>query len=220
MKIGLLCNTRDESRFTFNIAYYDFARSLGNVVLISPRDSEIQDLDLLILPGGEDVYPTRYKQHPSQLTGMPNMEFEFFDLAILPEYIRKNTPIFGICRGLQTLNVMFKGTLNQHIWAEPTSNWRHQHVHDVVDPRTNERFGVNSLHHQSISKLGDGFQIVLQGKSAAKKEKDKDAEIEAIKHDDYPILAVQFHPEELFDDIDSKEASKWVYDEINTILRA
>lgn len=218
-KIGLLCNIRtDSDRFSFNVAYYNFAKTLGTVVLIEPRSLEIiEDLDLLILPGGEDVYPLRYGEAPEINTGLPNMGYEFFDAIVLPEYIKRKVPIFGICRGLQTLNVMFGGSLIQHIY-EPTSNSsiRWEHVHDVIDTRTNQRFSVNSLHHQAINVVAEDFEVLLRGKSVNHKDvkKERDLQIEAIKHKSLPILAVQFHPEEMFDDANSEEVTGWIYQEI------
>lgn len=218
MNIGLLCNKRDE-KFYFNKAYYSFAKFLGTVNLIDPREDEPENnIDLLILPGGEDVLSVRYNEPPSQMCGMPHMDFEYFDLAVLPKYIEQKVPIVGICRGLQTLNVIFGGSLHQHVY-ELTSSYRWEHVHDAIDVKTKERFGINSLHHQAINKLGNGFEVTLLGQSKPdKKGKQEELQIEAIRHTELPIVAFQFHPEELFDDIKSTEATTWVYNQIESIL--
>lgn len=220
MKIGLLCNTRDE-RFSFNMAYFNFAQSWGNVTLISPRQDYVHDdLDLLILPGGEDVLSVRYNEPPSQMCGMPNMDFEYFDLAVLPKYFANKTPIVGICRGLQTLNVAFDGSLHQHTYEPTSTSSRWEHAHEAITTVGNKRFGINSLHHQAIKDLGEGFEPTLIGVYKSKKDGDKKLHIEAIKHKELPIVAFQFHPEELFDDVYSEQATAWFSEEISSILRA
>lgn len=218
-KIGLLCNLRDSTRFSFNVAYYKFASTLGQVNLIEPRSTQIiDDLDLLILPGGEDVYPLRYGEAPEEYTSQPNLDFEFFDSVILPEYFNKNTPIFGICRGLQTINVAFGGTLHQHVYEPTSQSCRWEHAHDAIEEKTGKKFGINSLHHQAINALAENFKVLLTGKTKSKKvEQEKTLQIEAIKHETAPILAVQFHPEEMFDDPMSKDVTEWIYKELNSL---
>jgi gamma-glutamyl-gamma-aminobutyrate hydrolase PuuD len=61
---------------------------------------------------------------------------------------------------------------------------------DIQLPNT---FKSNSLHHQAISKLGTGFVDIARTKSFGKS-------IEAIAHIEKPIIAVQYHPEEIHDE--------------------
>lgn len=214
--VGLLCNT-ENAKFVFNEAYYKFAQELGFVSLITPRDTTVYNFDLLIVPGGADVAPMRYGQAPHEFCQTPNYHYEYFDMEVLPRYIAQNVPVFGICRGMQSINVLLGGSLFQHV-LEPSSNsCRWEHAHDALDKRTGRRFGINSLHHQAVDKLGDGLEVILMGKSNKKKEKDNDLQIEAFCHVNKPILGVQFHPEELFDDPNSKEAMEWVYSEIEKL---
>lgn len=214
--IGLLSNV-ENGKYVFNEAYYNFAKELGFVSLITPRDKTVYDFDLIILPGGPDVAPMRYNQAPHEFCQNPHYNYEYFDMEILPQYIAQNVPVLGICRGMQSINVLFGGSLFQNI-CEPTSvSYRWEHVHDALDKRTGRRFGVNSLHHQAIDKLGDGLEVLLIGKSSKRKEKDQDLHIEAFRHVDKPILGVQFHPEELFDDPNSRMATEWIYSEIEKL---
>lgn len=221
MKIGLLTDLSDDQKIYVNYAYFQFAERFGNVTFVTPFDSEVRnDLDLLILIGGADVHPYRYGQPkiPWQ-TQNQNTNLEYFDMTLLPKYIEAQVPIFGICRGLQTLNVHFGGTLIQHV-EEPNSGMaRGKLVHPVYDVDTKTVYGVNSLHHQVIGKLGENLSTTLMSFSKKKKQDAKPRYIEGIRHDFLPIAAVQFHPEELDEsDEHSRPTIEWVDDQISEII--
>ena len=219
-KIGLLCDI-DEGKWSFNMAYLNWARRFSrDVELISPLDTEVRDFDLLILPGGADVLPARYGEFLQVGTcGMPNFRYEQFDCETLPNYIQQGTPIFGICRGLQTLNVHFNGSLHQHIYGEPSSM---KHRGELVQEiRTaNGMFRVNSLHHQAIKKLGEDIVPIAYSITRRKGEKNPiDRYVEAIKHTKRSIVAVQFHPEELCYQKDAVATTQWVDNLVRSIIR-
>jgi len=210
-RIGLI-TPQSGNKLSFNMAYYVFAGMFGSVELIVPSQSKVDGLDLLILPGGEDVYPLRYGEAPLPgLCGSPNMEYEYFDQEILPDYIG-NTPIFGICRGFQTLNVHFGGSLFQHLDHEPYStNFRGDLVQDVRDQFGKFKFKINSLHHQGIKQLAGQLQETLIANS-------KDGCIEAFQHTKLPIAAVQFHPEELIFNDKANAANEWIQNTIESLI--
>lgn len=198
--IGLLVDT-NENKFVFNEPYWHFANQFGRVQLINPLNPLIEeDLDLLILPGGADVWSGRYGPvgHPS-IVGTPNYNFEYFDSNILPQYIEQNTAIFGICRGIQTLNVHFGGTLFHDLDDEPKNGWgdnRGKFLHHVRNLENNDVFPVNSLHHQAVETLGEGLIETLRG-FLIKDGKEIGLQIEGLEHEHLPISAVQWHPEEV-----------------------
>jgi putative glutamine amidotransferase len=209
-KIGLLADIED-NKWSFNMAYMTWARRFcGNVELISPLDKDLRtDLDLLILPGGADVLPFRYGEHlKNGYCGMPNFRYEEFDMVMLPQYVDQETPIFGICRGLQTLNVHFKGSLHQHIFDEPNSRFRTDTVHKIRTAKG--YFDVNSMHHQAIKKLGQDLTSIAASVEIEKKKPEKLRYIEGIRHNNLPIAAVQFHPEELCFNPKANQATEWV----------
>jgi putative glutamine amidotransferase len=220
-KIGLLTDFSD-GKVVFNLAYFKFAQQFGAVDFVLPHSEAIKDFDLLILPGGQDVHPLRYGQvKVPWLCGSQNESFEYFDQVALPSYIEKGTPIFGICRGLQTLNVHFGGSLHQHV-DEPTSSAdRGAPAHSAFDTKTNLCYRVNSLHHQAIDQLGEGLEVSLQG---YKKVKGKGESrminlcIEGIRHKTFPIAAVQFHPEELCVN-ETVPTTQWVNKEVQRIMQ-
>lgn len=212
-KIGIVAWATGDNSFGVTKPYLDFFSKFGIVIMISPQQTDvIEDLDLLVLPGGRDVAPYRYGQAPGFWTGHPDVYLEHFDTQVLHKYISNNVAIFGICRGLQTLNVFFEGTLKQHLYNHPYSGSdRKDCVHllnlnlepfnnsncfkltkDLTDKTIFSKFRVNSLHHQAIDDLGKDFSVVAYTKNY-------NNDVEAIIHNKLPIAAVQYHPEEIHD---------------------
>ncbi len=155
----------------------------------------IDRLDGIVLSGGADIAPDRYgaEQHPAVTVVEPIRDDFEFDL--LGQAIEHETPVLGICRGLQLLNVHCGGTLEQHVEAHsrydiPSSTT----AHDVrfVDGSTLARiYGserrVNSLHHQTVADVGSGLTVTASS---------DDGVVEGLELSD-SIIAVQWHPEML-----------------------
>lgn len=98
-KIGIVAHFPTQNTVGITRAYIDFFSTFGEVILLTPWDNTVRDLDLLVLPGGPDVNPFRYLTEEDDLdlrVGSPCVVREFFDKKFLPQYIAKNTPIFGI----------------------------------------------------------------------------------------------------------------------------
>jgi putative glutamine amidotransferase len=118
----------------------------------------------------------------------------------------QNMPIFGICRGIQTLNVALGGTLYQDIPDQAPSSIHHQQS-DVKIPRKDFSHSIriedgsrlrsivgkgeiqtNSFHHQALKSVAPGLVVTAHA---------PDGIIEAVEAPDHRYLvAVQFHPEE------------------------
>jgi putative glutamine amidotransferase len=202
LKIGIPAQNHDD-KFGVNINYLEFIYQFGHPIIINPIEKEdflsVYKIDALVLPGGADVDSKRYARMPSLANYAPNIHLEHFDKEILPLLVG-NMPIFGICRGLQTLNVYFKGTLRNLIW-HPYSSSEMDKVHNIFyykngirplfDKKKSEHDGVNSFHHQAIDKLADNFQIEA--------ESEYGNIVEAISDYKKGIFAVQWHPERLLD---------------------
>ena len=185
-------------QFGVTLPYMNWASQFGTVIILTP--GYIPEIDLLLLPGGADVNPERYNEAPDWFTSRPNTFLENFDLHALPQYINSNTPVFGICRGLQTLNVVFGGSLYQDI-THPTSSSPYEvDVHSVYGVNSHgmrsgkSEFKVGSWHHQAIKELGTGLKRCLLA---------HDDIVEAIEHETLPVAAVQWHPERCFDEYSS-----------------
>jgi putative glutamine amidotransferase len=199
LKIGIPAQDHD-SKFGVNINYLEFIYGFGRPVIILPETledyKEIYKIDALVLPGGSDVDTNRYAKLPTFGTYNPNIYLEHFDRTILPALIGK-MPIFGICRGLQTLNVLFGGTLKNLVF-HPYSTYDNQEVHSVWDARSEEKpnknnfyMKVNSFHHQAIGNLAKELNAELVDKY--------DNVVESISEPKRKIFAVQWHPERLLD---------------------
>ena len=162
------------------LPYITYFERFGNVKIINPTAQLLEeDLDLLVLPGGPDVAATRYlnpDKFPNKKdkkankvhwrTQRPDEQREWFDLNMLPQYIEKRIPIFGICRGHQTLAVHFGSELIQHLNSHTQNTdtnregliqslayYNTEVVNDllrVVEGAKQERINVNSMHHQAV----------------------------------------------------------------------
>ncbi len=82
--------------------------------------------------------------------------------------MKQGKPIFGICRGMQLMNVILGGTLNQNIlnhWQNgPSYSQYHEMVtkkHSFLQDIYSEIALINSFHHQSIKELGRGLENIV-----------------------------------------------------------
>ena len=101
---------------------------------------------------------------------------------------------FGICRGMQFINVMEGGTLHQDIPVERSAIHSSTEHAVVVERGTimEQIFGegelmVNSFHHQCIKRVADCLKVTAYSK--------EDYIIEGVEHKTKPLFAVQYHPE-------------------------
>jgi len=166
-------------------------------------------LDGLVLAGGADIRPIRYRgcEHPAMDPGDPDRdEVEHF---LATWAAQDGKPLLGVCRGMQMLNVSRGGTLVPHL--EPPANGggiRHDNVplascsRDLLAHEVEVRPGsrtaaalrttalnVNSIHHQAVDAPGAGLLVAARA---------PDGVIEALEDPDHPFcIGVQWHPEEL-----------------------
>ncbi len=162
----------------------------------------------MVLGGGEDVNPLVYNkpEYDSICEGYDNFR-DSIELLMIQYAMKNKTPIFGICRGLQILNVGNGGTLIPDIPTfYPESTLKHRikteyaHVAIANDDSWLDiqfhisEFQVNSRHHQSIDSIAPGFKVAAFA---------PDGVIESIQWTDtttHPFaVAVQWHPEALND---------------------
>ena len=163
-----------------------------------------QWLDGLVLHGGADVWPGSYGEEPLKPDWSGDRLRDEYEIALVKAFSDAGKPVFGICRGLQLINVAHGGTLYQDIGTQKPGALVHRdaaaydmNFHDVdIVPGTRlaellpEDRGrkINSVHHQAIKDLAPGFQIEAVSPD--------DGVIEAVRHQgDAWIAAVQWHPE-------------------------
>ena len=112
-KIGIVGWNTGENSFGVTKAYAEWISQYGVMQILSPQEGIVEDLDLLILPGGLDLAPQKSNMLPSFHTTNTDVMKQFFFDVNLDQYIQAGIPIFGICLGFQQLCVKFGGTLVQ-----------------------------------------------------------------------------------------------------------
>jgi putative glutamine amidotransferase len=163
-------------------------------------------LDALLLTGSNsNIEPKRYgssaeAQRPSDVTR------DSMSDALIHAAITAGKPLFGVCRGLQEINVALGGSLRDlrsgPDWAvhhapshaSLVDTFSHTHEIEVVAGSVLHRYAasgrlsVNSVHYQTIDRLGEGLVVNATGPGGV---------IEAISdtRTSAPVFAVQWHPE-------------------------
>ncbi|MBT2527222.1 gamma-glutamyl-gamma-aminobutyrate hydrolase family protein [Streptomyces sp. ISL-99] len=179
--------------------YPRLVQAAGGLAAMVPPDSPsyaeevVARLDGLVVAGGADVEPVRYGAEPDPRTGPPARERDAWELALIQAALASGTPLLGICRGMQLLNVALGGTLVQHLdghTAGPGVFGRHP-VRPVPGTRyasvVPEETGVPTYHHQAIDRIGAG--LVVSAYAA-------DGTPEALELPGGQwVLGVQWHPE-------------------------
>src|SRR5207245_6408178 len=84
--------------------------------------------------GGGDVGPASYGEEPIPQLGLVEPERDALELALARIAIDDQQPLFGICRGMQALNVAQGGTLYQDIGAQQPQAIKHDY-HSYEGPR-------------------------------------------------------------------------------------
>lgn len=201
-KIGIVAWKTGENSFGTTLPYLEYFSNFGQVVMLMPGQAVDTTLDLLVLSGGKDVNTLRYGDVPHFRNSDPNPYLEWFDEIMLPQYIKLGMPIFGICRGFQTLNVTFGGTLTQHYVHTYSTKSRQELVHELqvmnVDHIFKGKVKTNSIHHQCVFEEDLALDLIPTLKVCEKGMNSK--VIEGFVHQNLPIAGVQYHPEEIWDD--------------------
>jgi putative glutamine amidotransferase len=195
--------SEDGSVFGAGSNYLELISRFGKPYIIFP-DEDTADVDMLLLPGGPDIAPQSFGTVPTFKTGNQDVFRQFFYDKRLSAYIEAGIPIFGICLGFQMLAVYFGSDLEQHLWRHPQSCERSMAAHTVqplpaATAFVEQSFDVNSHHHQGV--LLSGLSTQLEPLAVASPDPCAITPlVEAFRHKSKPIMAVQWHPEEWFDD--------------------
>ncbi len=163
-----------------------------------------QTLDGLVLHGGADLWPGSYGQTAVRPEWNGDALRDAYEIELTNAFVAVGKPVFGICRGLQLINVAFGGTLYQDLETQAPGARVHMdrpiyernlHAIDIVAGTKLEQLlgnpentKINSIHHQGIRDLAPDF--VVEARCS------EDGVIEAIRHGKLPYVAgVQWHPE-------------------------
>ena len=188
--------------------YVRAVQDTGALALLLPVDARSPDplldrIDGLMLIGGADLDPAIYGQKASEATETSYRDRDEFELALTRGALDRGMPYFGICRGMQLLNVALGGTINQNLVADDGTNPHRRIVGTFVGTEHDIDFDPDSLvaratgeeihearchHHQAIDRLGEGLVVTVRARDGV-------PEAIELEGDDRWVLGVQWHPE-------------------------
>lgn len=204
-----------------SVPYVEALRAVGvpaeRIVVVTPESAAASDLRALgaaasglVLAGGADVDPARYGEEvlpDARVEPLPARDALEWELLAGAREARR--PVWGVCRGLQVINVFLGGSLWQDIPTQLPGTGDHEvvqpldalaHEARVTAPGSGlgrwlggESLLVNSRHHQAVRRLGRGLATVATS---------PDGLIEAVELAEgedggWWLRAVQWHPENL-----------------------
>lgn len=175
-------------------------RAGGQALRLTPQaDHPKQRLDGIVISGGDDIDPRLYMPDAPDTAPMDAAR-DAFEIDMLERVLDEDLPLLGICRGAQLMNVVLGGRLHSDLRRirQKTSNRRTPFARKTLQLESDSRLAsimgctqtrINSLHHQAISELGQGLQIV---------GRDLDGIVQAVENPQQRfLLGVQWHPEYL-----------------------
>jgi len=212
---------------TVTLSYSDAVTAAGGVPVVLPIldpgaiPSLLGRLDGVVLTGGGDVDPTQYGGEGHEAVYGVHDARDRAELAIARYAAENRLPALAICRGIQVLNVAMGGDLIADIPSQVDGGFEHFVTGNgaALQPHQAIRledgcglarlFGttslkVNSLHHQAVATPAPGLRPVAWS---------EDGVIEAMEPEDatWPLLAVQWHPENL---VGTEPAARTLFDEL------
>ena len=177
--------------------YIDVLRENDIEAIVTLDVSQALECDGLLLPGGGDIDPAYFNEEMNG-ANEPDRDLDSAQMALLDAFAREGKPIFGICRGMQLINVYFGGSLYQDLETADTHMDKDgaDSVHivnsvfdgNIFEELYGKSFPINSAHHQGIKKMGEGLYEILRA---------EDGVCESVSHASLPIIATQFHPERM-----------------------
>ena len=203
-----------------NDSYIKAVTMAGGIPVILPNNLDVtcveelaRRLDGFILSGGDDVDPALFGERATAKLGTVIPRRDNFEIALVKQVMETtNTPILGICRGIQVMNVAMGGSLHIdlpsdgklcHSMGMYPRNVRTHSVQVVAGTRMEAIMDgtsgqVNSFHHQAIRDVADCFAVCAVSVP--------DDVVEAVElPGERFVVGVQWHPEEL---VEYPEAQK------------
>lgn len=199
-------------------AYCDTLASVGLTPVQVPTLATPYDLTplfdvasgILLTGARSNVHPTLYGQPESAQAEPFDPLRDAVTMRFIAEARARDLPLFGICRGVQELNVGFGGTLHPEVdtiegrgghYETPVPDLAHWfrlkhtvkvHAGGILEQLYGaQEIHVNSAHHQAIEALGEGLFVEAEA---------PDGTVEAVSAPGYSfILGVQWHPEQTRD---------------------
>ena len=220
-KEGALNSYSQKDYYAIRANYVDAINENGGSAILftynyDAIDTYLSMIDgLMVIGGYMDISPARYGDdfvHPTVKLNLPRENFEH---EIVSKALKTNLPIFGICNGMQLISILHGGKIIQHIPDHPQLiDHEQSHFADFKDYgkpyhelkidknsqfyniTQEEKFSVNSSHHQAIGNVGIGLKVVATA---------PDGVIEAFEKTNHRFcIGVQWHPEYQISSADKK----------------
>lgn len=161
-----------------------------------------ENIDGFLFTGGQDISPALYAQKTSLKCGQCCRERDEMEAVLFRLVYEQNKPLLGICRGIQSINVIMGGTLYQDLPSEHPSHVKHQqtppyhtpvHSVEIVEKSPlytllqTKTLKVNSYHHQAVRRLAPKLAAMAFS---------EDGLVEAIYVPEKKFIwGIQWHPE-------------------------
>jgi len=197
-------------------AYVTAVQRAGGIPMVIPVGIEgsalaglLSRLDGVLLSGGGDIDPLLFNGAPHPKVYGISPERDAMEITLVKTALQMDKPLLAICRGIQVLNVALGGQLYTHIQDQVEHSLKHDWfpkfprdklAHTVslkCESQLDQIYGadeirVNSLHHQGISRVGEGLIATAFA---------PDGLVEGLEVKGAAFaLGVQWHPECLPDD--------------------
>lgn len=187
--------------------------SAGGIPVVIPFLESEEDvkamaakLDGLLLSGGFDMDPQMFGEQPIPGMGEVTPERDWLESILFREMHLSGKPIFGICRGMQIMNIMMGGNVYQDLpsqkegellqHSQRAPRWYGAHTVTVTEGTLlhavfgQTRIRTNSFHHQAVRDVPDSLLVSAVA---------DDGVIEAIEAKEGAFLVgVQWHPENMW----------------------
>jgi putative glutamine amidotransferase len=218
---GLLENSSSVPVCQLGQAYVTAVQRAGGLPLVIPVGidesalaSLLSRLDGVLLSGGGDIDPLLFNGAPHPKVYGISPERDALEINLVTTALQMDKPLLAICRGIQVLNVALGGQLYTHIQDQVEHSLKHDWfpkfprdklAHTVslkCESQLDQIYGadeirVNSLHHQGISRVGEGLIATAFA---------PDGLVEGLEVKGAAFaLGVQWHPECLPDDPGSQK---------------
>lgn len=176
-------------------SYMGFCRDLGY-----KATDNINEANLVIFTGGNDINPNIYGDDATHLCGSINHARDIKDMLCYKHALELNLPMLGICRGSQFLCAMNGGKLYQHV-----ENHALFDLHPIIT-KDGEQYNVSSTHHQMMRpEISENpFELIAWAGGLSEVHFTPEGNIEEVEKEPEIVywpksksLCIQSHPESM-----------------------
>ena len=201
--IGISCGRTSTGAATLATNYTDAIAKAGGIPVVLPiiddpalAESLLAKVDGIVFSGGPDLDPVEYGEEVLNETVSIDAVRDRSDLLLARAALASGKPVLAICRGEQLMNVVLGGSLYQDLPAQVEGVLPHSDTTHMIGVEKGsvlfDLFGsdsllVNTFHHQAVKDVAPGSRVTARS---------SDGVVEAFENAN--VLAVQFHPERMF----------------------